>query len=137
MGRGSKHTRGSRSPCHPTYFVGEATFARHRDKYIKTGGEFVSDDDSVGSRARLSGPFPPLLPPCTPVITFLCLLSRPARRSQRKKHGDRSAANIHLLSSNTCCFWPPIVIHLVAANRLPLNQTRPSVRDSAAQLANT
>lgn len=82
-------------------------------------------------------PFPPLLPPCTPVITFLCLLSRPARRSQRKKHGDRSAANIHLLSSNTCCFWPPIVIHLVAANRLPLNQTRPSVRDSAAQLANT
>lgn len=34
-------------------------------------------------------PFPPLLPPCTPVITFLCLLSRPARRSQRKKHGDR------------------------------------------------
>lgn len=43
----------------PAYFVGEATFARHRDKYIKTGGEFVSDDDSVGSRARLSGPSPP------------------------------------------------------------------------------
>lgn len=136
MGRESKHARGSRSPCHPDiYFVGEATFARHRDKYIKTGGEFVSDDDSVGSRARLSGPLPS--PPRTPVITFPCLLSRPARRSQRKKHGDRSAANIHLLSSNTCCFWPPIVIHLVAANRLPLNQTRPSVRDSAAQLANT
>lgn len=39
-----------------------------------------------------------------------------------------------MLSSNTCCFWPPIVIHLVATNRLPLNQTRPSVRDSAARI---
>lgn len=44
---------------------------------------------------------------------------------------DRSA-NIHLLSSNTCCFWTAIVIHLVATNRLPLNQT-----SLCARLANT
>lgn len=80
-------------------------------------------------------PSPPLR--VYPWLLFPAFFLAPARRSQRKKHGDRSAANIHLLSSNTCCFWPPIVIHLVAANRLPLNQTRPSVRDSAAQLANT
>lgn len=35
--------RRSRSPCRP-HFVGEPTFARHRDKYINQG-EFVSDDD--------------------------------------------------------------------------------------------
>lgn len=71
----SEHDRNTLSiALSPAYFVGEATFARHRDKYIKTGGEFVSDDDSVGSR-----------PPCTPVITFLFLPSFAAREEKARR----------------------------------------------------
>lgn len=93
----------------PAYFVGEATFARHRDKYIKTGGEFVSDDDSVGSRARLSGPSPPWL------LFSAFFLPRLAARSGKSTATDRPLTYIcfqatRVVSGRRSWFiWSPLI----------------------------